>query len=211
MKLYAYCRVSDTGQNECRQLDAIAGLNIPQSQIYIDKQSGKDFERPAWKMLVGELKQGDLLYVGSIDRLGRCYEDILNWWRVLTKEKGVDIVVLDMPLLDTRTYKDLLGTLIADLVLSLFSYVAHNEREVIKKRQADGIASAKARGVRFGRPTKQPPDNFDELVARWERGSLRTKDFVAQTDLSETTLYRRLRGRKARRLKQPNTENRQGC
>jgi len=164
--------VSTAEQNEDRQLDAMAELKIPQSQIYVDKQSGKDFKRPAWLSLVDELEPCDLLYVHSIDRLGRNYEDIQNWWRVLTKEKGVDIVVLDMPLLDTRTNKDLLGTLIADLVLNLLSYVAHNERETIRKRQAEGIAAAKARGVHLGRPIKRPPENFAEVVKQWEKGKI---------------------------------------
>ena len=193
MKTYAYCRVSTADQNESRQLDAMAELNIPQANIFVDKQSGKNFARPAWNELVKRLKYGDLLYVHSIDRLGRNYEDILNWWRVLTKEKGVDIVVLNMDLLDTRKGRDLLGTLIADLVLNLLSYVAHNERETIRTRQAEGIASAKARGVQFGRPAKKPPDNFSELAKQWKRGKLQTKELMELTGLSETTLYRRLR------------------
>jgi DNA invertase Pin-like site-specific DNA recombinase len=201
MNKYFYARVSTADQNENRQLDAIVGLNIPQENIFIDKQSGKDFVRPAWTKIVEKLKSGDVLYVQSIDRLGRNYEDILNWWRVLTKEKGVDIIVLDMPLLNTQTHKDLLGTLIADLVLSLLSYVAHNEREIIHKRQAEGIASAKARGVRFGRPTKKPPENFAELVKQWERGKLKTKELMAQTNFTESTLYRRLREHQASRKK----------
>jgi len=193
IKTYAYCRVSDVCQNEDRQLDAIAELGIPKEQVFVDKQSGRDFNRPAWKALVRNLKKGDLLYVCSIDRLGRNYEDIQNWWRVLTKEKGVDIVVLDMPLLDTRKGRDLLGTLIAYLVLNLLSYVAQNERETIRKRQSEGIASAKARGVQFGRPAKKPPDNFVDLAKQWKRGKLKTKELMQITGLSETTLYRRLR------------------
>lgn len=140
-----------------------------------------------------EIKGGDLLYVGSIDRLGRDYNEILKWWQILTRDMGVDIVVLDMPLLDTRRDKDLLGTLISDLVLNLLSYVAHHERENIRKRQAEGIAAAKARGVRFGRPVKEMPVNFRELAKKWERGALRTKDFMELTGLTETTLYRKLR------------------
>jgi DNA invertase Pin-like site-specific DNA recombinase len=201
MKTYAYCRVSSTDQNENRQLDAIAELKIPQENIFIDKQSGKDFERPAWKALVKKLKQGDLLYVVSLDRVGRNYQDILNWWRVLTKEKGVDIVVLDMPLLDTRKGRDLLGTLIADLVLNLLSYVCESEREAIRKRQAEGIASAKARGVKFGRPAKTPPNNFAQLAKEWECGKLMTKELMAKTNLTESTLYRRLREHQASRKK----------
>jgi len=193
MNTFGYCRVSSAEQNENRQLDAMAELEIPQANIYVDKQSGKDFSRPAWAAMMERLNTGDLLYVHSIDRLGRNYDDIQNMWRVLTKEKGVDIVVLDMPLLDTRKGRDLLGTLIADLVLNLLSYVAHNERDVIRKRQAEGIASAKARGVRFGRPVIKPPDNFAELAKQWKRGKIQTKQLVEITGLSETTLYRRLR------------------
>ena len=139
------------------------------------------------------MQSGDLLYILSIDRLGRNYDEIQKQWRVLTKERGVDIAVLDMPLLDTRNGKDLMGTFIADLVLQILSFVAHSERDNIKKRQAEGIAAAKARGVRFGRPVKKPPDNFTELMKLWERGKLRTKDFMEQTGLTESTLYRRLR------------------
>ena len=201
MNTYAYCRVSCTDQNENRQLDALAELNIPKENIFIDKQSGKDFIRPKWTEMVKKLKQGDLLYLHALDRLGRNYKEILNWWRILTKEMGVDIVILDMELLDTRRAKDLLGTLIADLVLALFSYIAHNERETIRKRQAEGIASAKARGVKFGRPTKKPSENFAKLSKDWERGKLRTKDFMEITNLSETTLYRRLREHQASRKK----------
>ena len=143
--------------------------------------------------MVKKLKAGDLVYVHSIDRLGRNYDDIQNWWRVLTKEKGVDIAVLDMPLLDTRKGRDLLGTLIADLVLNLLSYVAHNERDAIRNRQAEGIKAAKMRGVRFGRPAKKSPDDFAKLARQWKRGKLRTKELLEITELSETTLYRRLR------------------
>lgn len=198
---YAYCRVSASDQNEDRQLDAMSALGISQTQIYVDKQSGKDFQRPKWQSMVRKLKPGDLLYVHSIDRLGRNYEEIQNWWRVLTKEKGIDIVVLDMEVLDTRKGKDLLGTLIGDLVLALLSYTAQNERESIRKRQAEGIASAKARRVQFGRPAKKLPEDFDNLTKEWQRGKLRTKDFIKQTGLSESTLYRRLRERQAIRKK----------
>lgn len=193
IKTYAYCRVSTTEQNEDRQIDSLAEFNIPESQIFIDKQSGKDFDRPAWQSLVKKLKQGDLLYVGSIDRLGRNYEDILKWWRVLTKDKGVDIVVLDMPLLDTRNGRDLLGTLIADLVLSLLSYVAHNEREAIRKRQAEGIAAAKARGVHLGRPIKTLPKNFAKVVKDWERERISFEEVLQLTGFKRATFYNRLR------------------
>lgn len=171
----------------------MAEYNIPDSHIFIDKQSGKDFERPAWQSMVKKLKTGDLLYVGSIDRLGRNYEDILNWWRILTKDKGVDIVVLDMPLLNTLIHKDLLGTLIADLVLSLLSYVAHNERDSIRKRQAEGIASAKARGTHLGRPLKMPPEDFAEVVRLWERDKISFDEVLKRTGLKRATFYNRLR------------------
>ena len=193
MKTYGYIRVSGMDQNEDRQLIAMNELGIPATQIYIDKQSGKDFERPRYKALVRKLKSGDLLYVLSIDSLGRNYEEIQHQWRVLTKDKGVDICVIDMPLLDTRLNKDLMGTFIADLVLQILSFVAQNERENIKKRQAQGIAAARARGVHMGRPVKRPPENFAELAKRWQRGKLTTTELLRQTGLKETTLYRRLR------------------
>jgi len=193
LKIYGYIRVSSTDQNEDRQLVALEALKIPAEQIYMDKLSGKDFNRPAYKSLVKRLKNGDLLYIKSIDRLGRNYEEIQNQWRILTKEKDVDIAVIDMPLLDTRNGKDLMGTFIADLVLQILSFVAQNERETIKKRQAEGIAAAKARGVRFGRPIKKPPENFGLLVKRWERGKMSLEEILGQTGLKEATFYRRLR------------------
>ena len=196
MATYGYIRVSAVDQNENRQLDAMQGLNdlnIPDSNIYIDKQSGKDFERPRYKALVKRLRQGDLLYIKSIDRLGRNYEEIQNQWRILTKERGVDIAVIDMPLLDTRNGKDLMGTFLADIVLQVLSFVAQNERETIRKRQMEGIASAKARGVRFGRPVKKPPDNFAKLVKDWEHGILSFSEILEQTGLKESSFYRRLR------------------
>jgi len=180
-------------QNEDRQLDSMVKLNIPQTQIFIDKQSGKNFDRPAWRSLVKKLKPGDLLYTKSIDRFGRNYEDILKWWRILTKEKGVDIVVLDMPMLDTRAYKDLMGTFISDLVLQILSFVAHTEWDTIRQRQAEGIAAAKARGVSFGRPPKKPPENFADLVKQWERGNLPLSELLEQTGFKKTTFYSRLR------------------
>ena len=193
LKIYGYIRVSSTDQNEDRQLVALEALKIPAEQIYMDKLSGKDFNRPAYKSLVKRLKNGDLLYIKSIDRLGRNYEEIQNQWRILTKEKDVDIAVIDMPLLDTRNGKDLMGTFIADLVLQILSFVAQNERETIKKRQAEGIAAAKARGVRFGRPIKKPPENFGLLVKRWERGKMSLEEVLGQAGLKEATFYRRLR------------------
>jgi DNA invertase Pin-like site-specific DNA recombinase len=161
--------------------------------IFTDKQSGKDFERSAYKSLVRKLKTGDLLYIHSIDRLGRNYDEIQEQWRLLTKERGIDIAVLDMPLLDTRRDKDLMGTFIADLVLQILSFVAHSERENIRKRQAEGIAAAKARGVRFGRPVKTPPEDFDVLVQEWEHGSLLIDEVLMRSGLKEATFYRRLR------------------
>ncbi len=164
---YGYIRVSSTDQNEDRQLIALRGKGVPDNRIYMDKQSGKDFDRPKYKRLVRRLRHGDLLYLLSIDRLGRNYREIQEQWRLLTQEKGVDICVLDMPLLDTRQGKDLMGTFIADLVLQILSFVAQNERENIRKRQAEGIAAAKARGVKFGRPPIPVPDNFYAVHKAW--------------------------------------------
>jgi DNA invertase Pin-like site-specific DNA recombinase len=170
---------------------AISELDIPPERIFMDKQSGKDFERPAYKALLKRLKPGDLLYIKSIDRLGRNYEEIQNQWRVLTKERGVDLTVIDMPLLDTRLNKDLMGTFIADLVLQILSFVAHSERDNIKKRQAEGIAAARARGVQFGRPLKKSPENFGRLVKQWMRGKLLLEEVLKQTGLKRATFYRR--------------------
>ena len=169
---YGYIRVSSHDQNEDRQLIALQELKIPDKNIYMDKQSGKDFERPQYRKLVRKLKKDDLLYVKSIDRLGRNYAEILEQWRKLTKEKGIDIVVLDMPLLDTRRGKDLMGTFLSDIVLQVLSFVAENERNNIRQRQAEGIAAAKARGVRFGRPEIKMPDHFDQTISAWEKKRL---------------------------------------
>jgi len=193
LNIYGYVRVSSTDQNEDRQMLVMSELQIPTERIFIDKLSGKDFQRPAYKALVGRLRPGDLVYIMSIDRLGRNYEEIQNQWRILTKEMGVDIAVIDMPLLDTRKGKDLMGTFMADLVLQILSFVAQNERETIRKRQSEGIAAARARGVRFGRPVKKPPENFGPLVKEWHRGSLPMADVLTQTGLKESTFYRRLR------------------
>lgn len=160
---------------------------------YIDKQSGKSFERPQYKKLVRKLKQGDLLYILSIDRLGRNYLEIQEQWRILTKEKGIDICVIDMPLLDTRNGKDLMGTFIADLVLQILSFVAQNERENIRKRQAQGIAVAKAKGIKFGRPEIALPENFGELVHEWEKKRLPLSEVLEVCKMSEATFYRKLR------------------
>jgi DNA invertase Pin-like site-specific DNA recombinase len=191
--IWGYARVSSAEQNELRQLIALKGANVPEGNIFIDKQSGKDFDRPQYRALLERLKPGDLLVTLSIDRLGRNYDGIIENWRILTKERGVDICVLDMPLLDTRRDKNLLGTFIADLVLQVLSFVAQSERENIKSRQAQGIAAAKAKGVRFGRPVKKSPENFGAIVHRYERGKLPLADVIAETGLTEPTFYRRLR------------------
>lgn len=170
--IYGYVRVSTKEQNEDRQLIALHEVGVPQKNIYMDKQSGKDFNRPQYKKLLKKIKPGDLLYIKSIDRLGRNYEEIQNQWRIITKEKNADIYVIDMPLLDTRRGKDLLGTFISDLVLQLLSFVAENERTNIKQRQAEGITAAKAKGIRFGRPPKPLPDNFHEAYQRWKQGEI---------------------------------------
>ena len=172
MNTYGYVRVSTKDQNEDRQLIALHELGLSDKYIYVDKQSGKDFNRPQYQKLLRKLRPGDLLYIKSIDRLGRNYEEIQNQWRVLTKEKGVDICIVDMPILDTRRGKDLLGTFISDLVLQLLSFVAENERTNIKQRQAEGIAAAKAKGVRFGRPPKPLPENFHSVYQQWKQGSI---------------------------------------
>ena len=192
-EIYGYVRVSSTDQNEDRQMLEMQRLKIKKKNIYIDKQSGKDFNRPSYQRLLGKLKKGDLLYVKSIDRLGRNYKEIQNQWRVLTKEMEVDVVVIDMPLLDTRVYKDLMGTFIADLVLQVLSFVAENERVNIRKRQEEGIKAAKLKGVMFGRPMIKVPDNFGSLVKQWERGHIRAEDVAKECDMSIATFYRRLR------------------
>lgn len=190
---FGYIRVSSTDQNEDRQLDALRGKAVPPRNIYMDKQSGKDFNRPQYRRMVRRLRRGDLLYILSIDRLGRNYEEIQRQWRMLTKEVGVDICVIDMPLLDTRSGKDLMGTFIADLVLQILSFVAQSERENIRKRQKQGIAAAKARGVRFGRPAVETPEDFGALVEAWERHERSFSDTIALCGMSEATFYRRLR------------------
>lgn len=170
--LYGYIRVSSREQNEDRQILALKELSIPEKNLFIDKQSGKDFERPQYRKMVRKLKKDDLLYIKSVDRLGRNYSEILEQWRILNKEKGIDIVVLDMPLLDTRRGKDLMGTFLSDIVLQVLSFVAENERTNIRQRQAEGIAAAKARGVRFGRPPKPLPENFHHLYQQWKNGKI---------------------------------------
>ena len=196
-KIYGYVRVSSQEQNEDRQLIAMAEAGVARVNIFIDKQSGKDFERPNYKRLMKKLRSGDTLIIKSIDRLGRNYEEIQNQWRIITKEKKVDIVVIDMPLLDTRRDKNLLGTFISDLVLQLLSFISENERTTIRQRQAEGIAAAKKRGVRFGRPTKEAPPDFDELIAKWQKKEMPLDEILRQYGMSESIFYRRLRERKA--------------
>lgn len=171
-EIYAYIRVSTREQNEDRQLIAMNELQVLQKNIFIDKQSGKDFDRPQYKKLLKKLRKDDLLYIKSIDRLGRNYNEIQEQWRILTKEKGADIVVIDMPLLDTRRGKDLMGTFLSDIVLQVLSFVAENERANIRQRQAEGIAAAKAKGVRFGRVPKPLPSNFHTVYQRWKHGEI---------------------------------------
>lgn len=170
--VYGYARVSSRDQNEDRQMAAFRELSIPEKNIFMDKMSGKDFERPSYKSMLRRMKRDDTLYIKSIDRLGRNYEEILEQWRILTKEKMVDIVVLDMPLLDTRRGKDLMGTFLSDIVLQVLSFVAENERTNIRQRQREGIEAAKARGVRFGRPPCPLPDNFYEIRQKWLNGEI---------------------------------------
>ena len=192
-KIYGYIRVSSQDQNEDRQLIALKEVGVPEKNIYLDKQSGKDFNRPQYKGLMRKMKKDDLLYIKSIDRLGRNYEEILQQWRMLTKDEGIDIVVLDMPLLDTRQGKDLLGTFIADLVLQILSFVAQNEREYIRKRQAEGIAAAKAKGVKFGRKPRPLPENFYEVHRAWRTKKLTLKQAAAACNMPVGTFYGKAR------------------
>lgn len=189
--VYGYVRVSSVEQNEDRQLLALEKVGVAKRNIFIDKQSGKDFERPRYKRLVKKLKPGDLLYIQSIDRLGRNYLEIQEQWRILTKDKGIDICVIDMPLLNTRNGKDLLGTFIADLVLQILSFVAQTERENIRTRQAQGIAAAKSRGVKFGRPKKEVPANFYHVLEKWKRQEFTGREAAKECGMPVTTfLYK---------------------
>lgn len=201
--VYGYMRVSSADQNEDRQRRAMDQVGVPRRNLYMDKQSGKDFLRPQYQRMVRRLKKGDLLYVLSIDRLGRNYEDIQSQWRILTREIGVDICVLDMPLLDTRNGKDLMGTFIADLVLQILSFVAQSERESIRQRQAQGIAAARARGVQLGRPRLPLPDNFPSILQAWESRQISTEEVLSMTGMSRTTFYRRVRELQAAQKNQP--------
>ena len=189
IECYGYIRVSSGDQNESRQLLALQTAGIAAGNIYLDKRSGKDFERPQYQRLLRKLKKDDLLFVKSIDRLGRNYTEILEQWRLLTKEKGVDIIVLDMPLLDTRRGKDLMGTFLSDIVLQLLSFVAENERDNIRQRQAEGIAAAKANGVRFGRPPKPLPENFRQVQKDWIDKKITLQEAAQACRMAASTFY----------------------
>lgn len=190
MKTYGYVRVSSRDQNEARQLVAMKEFGVPDDNIFMDKQSGKDFNRPSYARLMKKLKPGDVLVVKSIDRLGRNYDEILEQWRIITKEKQAAIVVLDMPLLDTRSNRDLTGTLIADIVLQLLSYVAETERAFIRQRQAEGIAAAKARGQRFGRPAKDRGEEYEACVTQWKEGTLSAAQASRRLGVSHNTFLK---------------------
>ena len=190
-RVYGYVRVSTREQNEDRQMIAMREMGIPERNVFLDKQSGKDFDRPQYRRLVRQIKRNDLLCVKSIDRLGRNYAEIQAQWRYLTKEKGVDICVLDMPLLDTRRGKDLMGTFLSDIVLQVLSFAAENERSCIRQRQAEGIAAAKARGVRFGRPPSALPENFPEVYGLWKARKLSVEQAAAECGMPRSTFFYR--------------------
>ncbi len=191
--VYGYVRVSSKDQNEERQIITMREMKVPDRNVFIDKLSGKDFNRPQYKKLLRKLKPDDLIYIKSIDRLGRNYSEILEQWKFITKDKGADIFVVDMPLLDTRREKGLLGTFISDLVLTLLSYVAENERNIIHARQAEGIAAAKARGVRFGRHPYPLPENFIEIYIKWEKKELSVSEAAKRCGMARTTFYEKAR------------------
>lgn len=188
-KKYGYVRVSSHDQNAHRQILAMRQTGISDKNIFIDKQSGKDFDRPAYLQLVSILNKDSVVYIKSIDRLGRNYEEIIEQWRIITKEKQADIVVIDMPLLDTRLGKDLLGTFLSDIVLQLLSFVAENERQFIRQRQAEGILAARQRGIHFGRPKIELPENFQSVCIRWKNKELTMKEAAKQCGLAESTFY----------------------
>lgn len=192
-KVYGYIRVSSKDQNEDRQIIAMREKNIPVKNCFIDKQSGKDFERPAYQKLIATLKRGDLLVVKSIDRLGRNYKEIMEQWQKITKEIGADITILDMPLLDTTNSKDLLGTFISDIVLQLLSFVSENERENIRRRQAEGIAAAKARGIKWGGRYKEMPADFPELYRQWMKKDIGLNEFASRCGVCKSTLFKRIK------------------
>lgn len=192
MEIYGYCRVSGKDQNEGRQLVAMQEMGVQVGNIFIDKQSGKDFNRPKYKKLIRKIMKDDLIYIKSIDRLGRNYEDIIEQWKIITKEKQADIVVIDMPILDTRRGKDLMGTFLSDIVLALLSYISENERENIRQRQAEGIAVAKAKGIRFG-PTPLPiPDNFHEIYQEWKLKKIKPDIAAKQCNMAKSTFYNKV-------------------
>ena len=191
--VYGYVRVSSRDQNEDRQMIALQELSVPEKNIFLDKQSGKDFERPAYKRMMRRIRKDDLLYIKSIDRLGRNYEEIQNQWRILTKNKGADICVIDMPLLDTRRGKDLVGTFLSDIVLQVLSFVAENERTNIRQRQAEGIAAAKARGVKFGRPALPYPENFMEIHRDWRKKKITLRQAAEACGMPIGTFYAKAR------------------
>jgi len=187
---YGYIRVSTKEQNEDRQVIALQDAGVDEKRLIIDKVSGKDFDRPGYRKLLRKIKPGDTLFIKSIDRLGRNYKEILEQWRIITKDKGVSIVVLDMPLLDTRNQQDLIGELISDIVLQLLSYVAQTEREFIRQRQAEGIAAAKAKGVKFGRRPMKRPRNFEEIYQIWSKGEISARKAASQLGISHPTFLR---------------------
>ena len=190
---FGYARVSSRDQNEERQIVALMEMGVPEGNIYVDKQSGKDFNRPQYKKLLRRVKPDDLIYIKSIDRLGRNYTEILDQWKVITKDKRVDLYVMDMPILDTRREKNLLGTFISDLVLALLSYVAENERANIRQRQAEGIAAAKARGVHFGRRPNPLPENFYDVYQQWKMKKMTVSQAAKQCGMPQTTFFERAR------------------
>lgn len=194
--IYGYVRVSTREQHEDRQTIALQEVHVPEKNIFTDKQSGKDFDRPMYQRLLKKLREDDLLYVKSIDRLGRNYEEILEQWRILTKQKKIDIVVLDMPLLDTRRGKDLMGTFLSDIVLQVLSFVAENERKNIKQRQKEGIEAARLRGVQFGRPQKSMPDNFEQICNQWIAKEISGEEAAKRCNITMSTFYRRANRKK---------------
>lgn len=188
-KIYGYARISTTEQNEDRQILALKGMGVPEKNIFLDKMSGKNFERPQYKKMLRKLNSNSILYIKSIDRLGRSYKDLSEQWRIITKEKGADVVVIDMPLLDTRRDKNLLGTFISDLILALLSFISEQEYGTIHQRQAEGIAAAKARGFKFGRPPKQLPENFHEVYQRWKSKKLSVAQAAKECGMPKSTFY----------------------
>ena len=187
VKIYGYARVSTREQNEDRQIIALKEMGVPEKNIYLDKLSGKNFDRPQYKKLLKKLDENSVLYIKSIDRLGRSYRDLSDQWQLITKDKGADVVVIDMPVLDTRREKNLLGTLISDLVLALLSYVAESEYSTIHQRQAEGIAAARARGVKLGRPPKPLPDNFHEVYQKWKAEKISTEEAARLVNMPPST------------------------